>query len=107
MAMITTPRHPASTISPSTSWNTLEVTLQITSAAMITFTTTIAMTGECVRSFTSASFSGMSRSNDQAKNDRIGMNVLAIMDGSDQNRKQPRMITVRNGTLTDTAARNW
>ena len=47
MAMITTPRHPASTIRPSTSWSTLEVTLQITSAAMITFTTTIAMTGEC------------------------------------------------------------
>src|SRR6476620_6160869 len=102
--MITTPRHPASTIRPSTSWNTLEVTLQITSATMITFTVRIAMTGEWVRSFTSASFSGMSRSNDQANSDRIGMNVLAIMDGSDQNRKQPKMITVKNGMLTDSAA---
>ena len=34
------------------------------------------------------------------------MNVLAIIDGSAQNRKQPRMITVKNGTLTDSAARN-
>src|ERR1700760_2804575 len=104
---MTTPRQPASTIRPRTSWNTLEGTLQTTSAAIITFTVTIATTGECVRSFTSASFSGMSRSNDQAKSDRIGMNVLAIMDGSDQNRKQPRMITVKNGTLTDSAPRNW
>ena len=64
------------------------------------------MTGECVRSLTSASFSGISRSNDQANSDRIGMNVLAIMDGSAQNRKQPRMITVMTGMLTDSAARN-
>ena len=42
----------------------------------------------------------------QAKKDRIGMNVLAIIDGSDQNRKQPRMITVRTGMLADSAARN-
>jgi hypothetical protein len=55
---------------------------------------------------TSASFSGISRSKDQAKNDRIGMNVLAIIDGRLQNRKQPRMITVMTGTLTDSAARN-
>jgi hypothetical protein len=81
----------------------LEVTLQITSATMITFMVRIAMTGERVRSFTSASFFGMSRSNDQANRDRIGMNVLAIMDGNDQNRKQPKMITVKNGMLTDAA----
>ena len=73
---------------------------------MMTFTTTIAVTGECVRSLTSASFSGISRSNDQAKNDRIGMNVLAIMEGSDQNRKQPRMTTVMTGMLADSAAMN-
>jgi beta-phosphoglucomutase-like phosphatase (HAD superfamily) len=71
-------------------------------AAAITFTT-IAMTGDCVRSFTSVSFSCMSRSNDQAKNDRIGMNVLAIMEGSDQTRKQPRMIILdMDGVLIDT-----
>ncbi len=73
---------------------------------MITFTTAIAVTGECVRSLTSASFSGISRSNDQANNDRIGMNVLAIIEGSAQNRKQPRMITVKTGMLADSAARN-
>jgi uncharacterized protein len=47
---------------------------------MITLTTTMAVIGECVRSLTSASFSGISRSKDQAKNDRIGMNVFAIID---------------------------
>jgi len=42
------------------------------------------MTGECVRSFTRelSPFPAWSRSNDQAKKDRIGMNVLAIMDGT-------------------------
>src|SRR5579863_2230135 len=103
---MTTARQPASTISPSTSWNTLEYTLQMVSAAMITLTTRMAVSGECVRSLTLASFSGISRSKDQAKNDRIGMNVFAIIDGRLQNRKHPRMITVTTGTFTDSAARN-
>src|SRR6202167_247840 len=103
---ITTARQPASTMRPSTSWNTLEYTLQIVSPARITLTRMMALTGEWVRALTSASFSGISRSNDHANSDRIGMNVFAIIDGRLQNRKQPRMITVTNGTFTDSAARN-
>src|SRR5580700_2492808 len=71
-ATMTTARQPASTISPSTSWNTLEYTLQMVSPAMITLTRTMALIGECVRALTSASFSGISRSKDQANSDRIG-----------------------------------
>src|SRR5258708_27233966 len=78
----------------------------MTSPAMITLTTTIAVIGEWVFSFTSASFSGISRSKDQAKNDRIGMNVLAIIDGRIQNKKHPRMITAMTAVLTASAARN-
>ena len=48
----------------------------------------------------------MSRSNDQAKNDRIGMNVLAIIDGNDQNRNDPMMMMVRIGVLKTSDARN-
>src|ERR1035441_8289243 len=95
---------PASTINPRTSWNWLPYTLQITSAAMITLVTMIALTGEWVRSFTFARLSGMSRSNDQAKNDLIGMNVFAIIDGNDQNRKEPMMMMVRIGVLKTSAA---
>src|SRR5215470_15195224 len=80
---------PASTIMPSTSWNECEYTLQTTTSAMITFAVRIAVTGECVRSFTLASPSGISRSNDQAKNERIGMYVFAIIDGRLQNRNVP------------------
>src|SRR5580693_5124651 len=97
---------PASQIRPGTGWNTLEYTLQMVSPAMITLTSRMALIGECVRGLTSASFSGISRSKDQANSDRIGMNVFAIIDGRLQNRKQPRMITVTNGTFTDSAARN-
>ena len=72
---------------------------------MITLVTMIALTGEWVRSFTFARLSGMSRSNDQAKNDRIGMKVFAIIDGSDQNRNEPMMMMVRIGVLKTSAAR--
>src|SRR5260370_14864416 len=78
---MTTARQPASTISPSTSWNTLEYTLQMVSPAMITLTRRMAQTGECVRSLTSASFSGISRANDQANTDRIAMNGFASIYG--------------------------
>ena len=75
------------------------------SAAMITLATRMALIGEWVRSLTVASPSGISRSKDQAKNDRMGMKVLAIIDGRLQKRKQPRMITVRTGVLKASAAR--
>src|ERR1700681_4013496 len=94
-----TARAPASTINPRTSWNWFPNTLQITSAAMITLVTMIALTGEWVRSLTLARLSGMSRSNDHAKKDLIGMNVFAIIDGNDQNRNEPMMMTVRIGVL--------
>jgi hypothetical protein len=55
----------------------------------------IAGTGEWVRSLTSASFSGRSRSKAQAKTDRIGMNVLPTIAGRLQNRNDPTMSTVR------------
>src|ERR1700694_1633242 len=104
-ATMTTARTPASTISPRRIWNWLEYTLHTTSAAMITLATTIAGIGEWVRSLTSASFSGMSRSNDQAKNDRIGMNVLAIIDGRLQNRNKPTMTIVTSGLFNNSATR--
>ena len=47
----------------------------------------------------------MSRSNDQAKNDLIGMNVFAIIDGSDQNRNDPMIRMVRKGELKTSEAR--
>ena len=72
---------------------------------MITLVTMIALTGECVRSFTFARLSGISRSNDHAKNDLIGMKVFAIMDGSDQNRNDPMMMIVRIGVLNTSDAR--
>src|SRR5487761_2454858 len=97
---------PASTISPSTSWNWFPNTLQTTSPAMITLVTRIALTGEWVRSLTLARPSGMRRSNDHAKNDRIGMNVFAIIEGSDQNRNDPMIMMVRIGVLNTSAARN-
>src|SRR3981081_3306301 len=104
---MTTASAPASTMRPSTSWNELEYTLQTTIAAMIRLAVTIAVTGECVRSLMLASFSGMSLSNDQAKNDRIGMKVLAIIDGRLQKRNDPRMSTVSIGVLKTSAARKW
>ena len=72
---------------------------------MITLVTMIAFTGEWVRSLTFARLSGISRSNDQAKNDLIGMNVLAIIDGSDQNRNEPMIRIVRIGVLNTSDAR--
>ena len=62
-------------------------------------TSRIAGTGECVRSLTSASFSGRSRSNAQANTVRIGMNVLPTIAGRLQNRNEPTMMIVRIGTL--------
>src|ERR1035437_10938779 len=97
---------PASTINPRTSWNWLPYTLQITSAAMITLVTLIALTGEWGRSFTFARLSGMSRSKDHAKNDLIGMKGFAVIDGNDQNRKEAMMMTVRIGVLKTSDARN-
>ena len=47
----------------------------------------------------------MSRSNDHAKKDLIGMKVFAIIDGSDQNRNEPMMMTVRIGVLKTSDAR--
>ena len=64
-------------------------------------TSRIAGTGEWVRSLTSANFSGSSRSNDQAKTDRIGMNVLPTIAGRLQNRNEPTMRTVRTGMFVD------
>src|SRR5580704_4831137 len=96
---------PASTINPSTNWNWFPYTLQITSAAMITLVTRIAFTGEWVRSLMFARLSGMSRSNDQAKNDLIGMKVFAIIDGNDQKRKDPMITMVRIGVLNTNEAR--
>src|SRR5580700_5586232 len=101
-----TARAPASTINPRTSWNWFPYTLQITSAAMITLVTMIALTGEWVRSLTFARLSGINRSNDQAKNERIGMKVLAIIDGSAQNRNEPMITMVRIGVLNTRDARN-
>ena len=70
-------------------------------------TSRIAGTGEWVRSLTSASFSGRSRSNDQAKTDRIGMNVLPTIAGRLQNRNEPTMRTARTGMFRTRLARNW
>src|ERR1700686_2843993 len=96
---------PASTINPSTSWNWFPSTDQTTRAAMITLVTMIAMTGECVRSLMFARLSGIRRSNDQAKKDLIGMNVFAIIEGSDQNRNEPMIRMVRTGVLNTREAR--
>src|SRR5258708_10918849 len=67
----------------------------------------IAGTGECVRSSTSASFSGSSRSNAQANTVRTGMNELPTMAGRLQNKNEPTIRTVSTGTFTVSEARKW
>src|SRR5450755_3562142 len=105
IATMITASTPARTIVPRMIWNELEKTLQKTNTTMIAVARRIAGIGEWKRSLTSDSFSGMSRSKDQAKNERIGMYVLAIIDGRLQNMNEPTIRTVRIGVLKTSAAR--
>src|SRR5664279_2836700 len=106
MATMITARTPARTINPSRIWKVFPNTLQITNRVMIALARRIAGIGEWKRSFTSDSFSGISRSNDQAKNERIGMYVLAIIEGRLQNMNEPTIRTVRIVVLNTIEARN-
>ncbi len=65
----------------------------------ITDAVIIAGIGVCVRSLTSESFSGSTRSNDQAKIVHTGMNVLGNIAGRFQNRKLIAMSTANSPLL--------
>src|SRR5215469_217669 len=104
---IHTQTTPASTPSASQVWNVVASTLHTSMAVTRTITVRMAGTGEWVRSLTSASLEGSSRSNAQAKTVRTGMNVLPTMAGRLQNRNEPTISTVSTGTLTVSAARKW
>src|SRR4249919_2995859 len=104
---MTTQITPASTPRANQVWNVVAVTLQISMAVTRPITVRIAGTGEWVRGFTSASFSGSSRSNAQANTVRTGMNVLPTIAGRLQNRNEPTMSTVSTGTLNVSEARKW
>ncbi len=96
---MTTHTTPASTPSASHVPKSVETMLQASIPVTIAITSRIAGTGEWVRSLTSANFSGRSRSNAQAKTERIGMNVLPTIAGRLQNRNDPTIRTVRTGML--------
>ena len=83
------------------------VMLQISIRVMITISVTIATTGEWVRSLTSDSRSGRSRSNDQANSVRMGMNVLPTIAGRLQKRNEPTIRNDRIGMLYTSDAMKW
>src|SRR5450759_1667178 len=104
---MTTQTTPAKTPSASHVWKSVLTMLHTSIPEMITSSSRIAHTGECVRSFTSESFSGSSRSNDQANQVRIGMKVLPTMAGRLQKRNEPTMRKVKIGALKTSEERKW
>ena len=107
MLTIQTNTTPASTPSASHVANVVALMLQTSMAVTRPITSRIAGTGECVRSFTSANFSGRSRSNAHANTVRTGMNVLPTIAGRLQNRNDPTIRTVSSLTLNASDARKW
>src|SRR6266550_4595489 len=107
MLTIHTHTTPARTPSASHVANVVALMLQISIAVTRTITRRMAGIGVCVRSFTSANFSGSNRSKAQANTVRTGMNVLPTIAGRLQNRNDPTINTVSSLTLNASDARKW
>src|SRR5487761_2507757 len=98
---------PASTPSASQVWKLVPCTLHQSISTINAMTVTIAGTGVCVRSFTSASFAGRIRSNTHANTERIGMKLLPTIAGRLQNKNEPTIRTVRMFELYVNDAKKW
>src|SRR6185437_1083984 len=107
MQTIQTQTTPASTPSASQVWNVVFSTLQISITVTMPITSRIAGTGEWVRSFTSANFSGRSLSNAQANTVRTGMNVFPTIAGRLQKANDATIRIVRKSLLKTSEAMKW
>src|SRR6185437_1092110 len=104
IATIVTVTTPASTPIESSVKNEVESTDHPRMASTITEAVMIAGIGACVRSLTSESFAGSTRSKDQAKIERTGMNVFGNIAGRFQKRKLTATRTAKMPLLAERLA---